>query len=48
VGRRTDYDRSSPDVIAEEIACENGRQVDYRPVETGGARRAAERIAELL
>jgi hypothetical protein len=47
-GRRMDYDRSSPDVIAEAIACEIGRQVDYRPVETGGAGRTAERIAELL
>ncbi len=47
-GRRMDYDDSSPDVIAEAIASEIGRQVDYRPVETGGARRAAERIAELL
>jgi hypothetical protein len=47
-GRRMDYDHSSPDVIAEAIASEIGRRVDYRPVETGGARRAAERIAELL
>jgi hypothetical protein len=35
-------------VIAEAIASEAGRPVDYRPVETGGVRRAAERIAELL
>jgi hypothetical protein len=30
------------------IAAEIGRTVDYRTVETDGARRAAQRIAELL
>jgi len=35
-------------VIARAIADETGRVVDYRPVETDGATRAAARIAELL
>ncbi len=48
-GRRMDFDhatarRRSPQAIAEEI----GRDVDYRPVETDGARRRPQRIAELL
>lgn len=47
-GRRMDYDESTPESIAEAIADEIGRAVDYLPVETDGARRAAERIAELL
>lgn len=47
-GRRMDFARATPDVIAEAIAEELGCDVDYRPVETDGARRAAQRIAELL
>jgi pimeloyl-ACP methyl ester carboxylesterase len=47
-GRRMDFDESTPEVIAEAIAAEIGRPVDYRPVETDGAARAAARIAELL
>jgi predicted glycosyltransferase len=47
-GRRMDFDDSPPDAIAEAIAQEIGREVDYRPVETDGARRAAERLAEML
>jgi predicted glycosyltransferase len=47
-GRRMDFDRATPDVIAAAIAEELGCDVDYRPVETDGARRAAQRIAELL
>jgi pimeloyl-ACP methyl ester carboxylesterase/predicted glycosyltransferase len=47
-GRRMDFDDAPPSTIAEAIAQEIGRQVDYRPVETDGARRAAERIAEML
>jgi hypothetical protein len=43
-----DFDDSTPEVIAEAISEEIGRQVDYRPVETDGATRAATRIAELL
>jgi len=47
-GRRMDFDDSPPEAIAAAIAEEIGREVGYREVETGGARRAAERIAELL
>jgi predicted glycosyltransferase len=47
-GRRMDFDDAPPSVIADAIAEEIGREVDYRPVETDGARRAAERIAEML
>jgi predicted glycosyltransferase len=47
-GRRMDFDDSAPDAIAEAIAQEIGRDVDYRPVETDGARRAAERLAEMV
>ncbi|HEX8744003.1 MAG TPA: alpha/beta fold hydrolase [Thermoleophilaceae bacterium] len=47
-GRRMDFDAADPDAIAGAIAEELGRPVDYRPVETDGARRAAERLAELL
>jgi predicted glycosyltransferase len=47
-GRRMDYDDSPPDAIAEAIAQEVGREVDYQPVETDGARRAAERLADML
>ena len=47
-GRCMDIDVSPPEVIADAITEEIGRQVDYRTVETDGARRAAERLAELL
>jgi pimeloyl-ACP methyl ester carboxylesterase len=47
-GRCMDFEESTPDVIAEAIATEIGRDVAYRPVETDGAARAAARIAELL
>jgi pimeloyl-ACP methyl ester carboxylesterase/predicted glycosyltransferase len=47
-GRRMDYDDSPPEVIAEAIAQEIGRNVDYRDVEVDGARLAAQHIAELL
>jgi hypothetical protein len=43
-----DYDDSPPELIAQAIAQEIGRQVDYRDVEAGGARLAAQHIAELL
>jgi len=47
-GHRMDYDDSPPDAIAEAIAQEIGREVDYRPVETDGARKAAGHLAEML
>ena len=47
-GRRMDFENATTDVIARAIAEEIGRDVDYRPVETDGARLAAQRIAELL
>jgi pimeloyl-ACP methyl ester carboxylesterase/predicted glycosyltransferase len=47
-GRRMDFEVATPDVIAEAIAVEIGRDVDYRSVETDGAARAASLIAELL
>ena len=47
-GRRMDFDTAGPDAIAAAIAEEIGRNVDYRPVETDGARRAAEKLSELL
>lgn len=47
-GRCMDFDAATPDVVAETIAGEIGREVAYQPVETNGARRAAELIAELL
>jgi predicted glycosyltransferase len=47
-GRRMDYATCDPDAIAAAIAAEIGRTVDYRPVETDGAARAAHLIAELL
>ena len=43
-----DFDAAGPDAIAAAIAEEIGREVDYRPVEAGGAERAASLIAELL
>ena len=42
------FDAADPDVLATAIAEEIGRPVDYREVETDGARRAAEKLAELL
>ena len=47
-GRRMEYRDSPPELIADAIAQEIGREVDYLPVETDGARRAAARIAEML
>jgi pimeloyl-ACP methyl ester carboxylesterase/predicted glycosyltransferase len=47
-GRRLDYDDITPDTLAEAIAAEIGREVDYRPVETDGAARAAALLADLL
>jgi pimeloyl-ACP methyl ester carboxylesterase/predicted glycosyltransferase len=47
-GRRMDYADSPPDAIAAAIAEEIDRPVDYVPVATDGASRAAGLIAELL
>ena len=46
-GRRMDFATATPEVIADAIAAELGRPVDYRPVETDGAARAATLIAQL-
>ena len=47
-GRLLDFDSATPEVIADMISQEIGRQVDYKPVERDGATRAATHIAELL
>jgi UDP:flavonoid glycosyltransferase YjiC (YdhE family) len=47
-GRRMDYATATPEVIAVAISAELGRPVEYRPVETNGATRAATLIAQLL
>jgi predicted glycosyltransferase len=47
-GRRMDYATSDPDAIADAITVELGRAVDYLPVETDGAARAANIIAQLV
>jgi pimeloyl-ACP methyl ester carboxylesterase/predicted glycosyltransferase len=47
-GRAMDFATATPEVIAQAISEELGRAVDYRPVATDGAARAAARIAELL
>jgi hypothetical protein len=43
-----DYNASPPEVIAAAIAEEIGREVDYHPVATDGAARAAVLLAEML
>ncbi len=47
-GRRMDYDSAGPEEIADAIVAEIAQPVDYRPVETDGAARAAALIAPLL
>jgi pimeloyl-ACP methyl ester carboxylesterase/predicted glycosyltransferase len=47
-GRRMDFESDGPAEIAAAIADEIGRDPDYRPVEAGGAARAARLIADLL
>jgi pimeloyl-ACP methyl ester carboxylesterase len=47
-GRRLDYAALDPEYLAAAIATEIDRPVDYRPVETDGAARAAALLAELL
>jgi pimeloyl-ACP methyl ester carboxylesterase/predicted glycosyltransferase len=47
-GRCMDYDSAGPAEIAGAIATEIGREVDYRPVATDGAARAAAMLSGLL
>jgi pimeloyl-ACP methyl ester carboxylesterase/predicted glycosyltransferase len=47
-GRAMDFHRDGPEEIANAMAEEIGREIDYRPVETDGAARAARLIADLL
>lgn len=47
-GRRMDYDGLTPETLVEAIADELGRPTAYRPVESGGAARAASMLAEML
>jgi predicted glycosyltransferase len=47
-GRYMDYAAAGPADIASAIVSEIGREVDYRPVATDGAARAAAMLAELL
>ncbi len=47
-GRRMDYASTDSTAIADAITAEISRAVDYRPVATDGATRAANLIAELL
>ena len=47
-GRRMNFEVDGPAEIAAAIADEMGREVDYLPVETDGAARAARLIAQLL
>jgi predicted glycosyltransferase len=47
-GRRMDFEHETPETIAAAIAETIGRTVDYRPVESDGAARAAALIAPLL
>ncbi len=47
-GTFMDYSTTDPDRLADAIARHVGRPVDYRPVETDGAARAARMIADLI
>jgi predicted glycosyltransferase len=47
-GRRMDYASATSDSIAAAISGEIGRAVEYRDVETDGARNAAKLLAEML
>jgi UDP:flavonoid glycosyltransferase YjiC (YdhE family) len=47
-GRCLDWAETEPDALAAAIVAEIGRPVDYRPVETGGADRAAALLADLI
>ena len=47
-GRKMDFETATAEAIADAIAGEIGREVDYRDVENDGARRAASRLAEMI
>jgi hypothetical protein len=47
-GRCLEWDETGPQALAAAIVAEIGKPVDYRPVETDGAARAASMLAELL
>jgi hypothetical protein len=47
-GQPMDFELATPETIAEAIAQNISRAVDYRPVERDGAARAAALIAELV
>jgi len=47
-GRRMEYATATAETIAAAIGEEIGRDVDYRDVETDGARKAAELLAEMV
>lgn len=47
-GRPMDYDQSDPEDIATAMAAELARPIDYLPIETDGAARAARLISELI
>jgi pimeloyl-ACP methyl ester carboxylesterase/UDP:flavonoid glycosyltransferase YjiC (YdhE family) len=47
-GVRMDFDRTSPSQLAEAIVANIGAPVNYRPVNTDGAKKAASMIIELL
>jgi predicted glycosyltransferase len=47
-GRMLDFGSATPELIADMITHEIGRPVDYKPVESEGAARAASLIAQLL
>ena len=47
-GRCLDYDQTAPEILAQAIAEEIRRPVEYRPVEADGAARAAAILTELI
>lgn len=47
-GRRMDYTGADPDAIAEAMVAELDRKLDYLPVETDGAQKAAAMLAEMF
>ncbi|MFP5353013.1 MAG: alpha/beta fold hydrolase [Actinomycetota bacterium] len=47
-GRAMDFELATPEVIADAIVDELGKEMRYRPVETDGAERAAALISEML